>query len=70
MKPDAVTQESSRKLVPKKTELSRVHQVRRHTATADVNGTQNVVSTDRITLARVAKEAMRATEVEHHYDVS
>lgn len=46
-----------------------VLQVCNHTGTADVNGIHNVVSINRITLARTVKEATQATKTDHHDDV-
>lgn len=63
---DAVTQDSSRRLVLRKDEPIRVLQLRNHTVTVDVYDIHNVVSIDRITLAKTAEEAMQATGVESY----
>lgn len=68
-KPDAVAQERSRKLDPKKDGVFKALQVKIHTATVVVDETHNFLIFDRITLAKTTAKAMQATEVKRHNDV-
>lgn len=60
---------SIEKLVLTKYGSCRVLQVRKPTITVDVNGTDNLVSTDHHTQANITKRAIHAIEVEQHGDV-
>lgn len=63
---NTATQDPSRKLIPKKVGLFWVIQLLNHTVTVGVIDIHNVVSIDRITLAKRAEDAMQATVVERH----
>lgn len=68
-KTDVVAQDPSMNLVPRKDGPFRVLQVGNHMVTVNVNGIRIVISINRTTLARTAKKAMQATEVERHDEV-
>lgn len=69
VKSDAVKQNSSWIVVSWRDELFRVLRVRNNTFTVSVNSMHNVVSIDRITLARAAKEALLVAEKESQVNV-
>lgn len=64
-----VTQDPSWKLVSRKDGSFSVLQIRNHTVTVDVNGIDNVLSIDRIMLAKTAEEALQATKTKRCEDV-
>lgn len=68
-KTDEATKVPSGKSIPKKDGPFRVIQVKNYTVTVDVNEIHNVVSIDRTTLAKTAKEAVQATKVQRSDDV-
>lgn len=49
-----------------KNRLFRIFRVRNDTGIVEVDGSHNVVSINRITLAKTAEKAMQATKIEHH----
>lgn len=68
-KKKAGTQHPSRKLLSRKDRPFRVLQEKNHMVSVDVNGIHNVVSMERIMVAKTAENAMQATEVAHHDDI-
>lgn len=63
-KAEVATHDLSKKLILTKDGTFSLLQVRDYTVTVDINGTHNVVSIKRTTLAKIAAEDMPATETE------